>query len=587
MPDKLDLYRQGRPPTERVTRLWPLHGAGLENLGVDGKPVTRPLPPLAPDELLVRHDACGLCFSDIKVIRLGQEHPRIFKDIKTDPVVLGHEVSLTVIEVGEHRRDQYRPGDRFIVQAEIYKNGVGLAYGYMLQGGLSEYAIIDDRILNGDDGNYLIPVQPGTGYAESALTEPWACVTAAYALRYREGLKAGGTAWFVGQGSGVRGQETGARGYTISAGFEAEAHPARVALTDVPASFAQWVRARAVELGVEVLEFPLTEVPVGFVADDIVVLAPTPELIEAVSPHLADFGICALIGDAPMTRKVNVDIGRIHYNRWVYVGGRGPDIAAAYSAVPVRSALKAGGRAWFIGAGGPMGRMHVQRAIQVGAPAVILCTDVSDARLQDLYDTYAAEAAARGIEFLCLNPMDREAYEAVMARFGASPSSQEGSREGGGFDDIIVLAPVAALVEEGAGWLAPRGVMNIFAGVARGVTAALDLSDAYLRDVRIIGHSASSIEDLRFMLHQAETGALSPNRSVAAIGSLEAARDGMQAVMEARFPGKVVIYPHIKPLPLTAIADLKDVLPTVYAKLKDGREWTNEAEAELLRVMLK
>jgi hypothetical protein len=28
------------------------------------------------------------------------------------------------------------------------------------------------------------------------------------------------------------------------------------------------------------------------------------------------------------------------------------------------------------------------------------------------------------------------------------------------------------------------------------------------------------------------------------------------------------------------------VLPTVYARLKDGREWTNEAEEELLRVML-
>ncbi len=33
--------------------------------------------------------------------------------------------------------------------------------------------------------------------------------------------------------------------------------------------------------------------------------------------------------------------------------------------------------------------------------------------------------------------------------------------------------------------------------------------------------------------------------------------------------------------------DLKHTLPTVYAKLKDGREWTNEAEAEFLRIMLK
>jgi len=88
------------------------------------------------------------------------------------------------------------------------------------------------------------------------------------------------------------------------------------------------------------------------------------------------------------------------------------------------------------------------------------------------------------------------------------------------------------------------------------------------------------------MLDQAETGQLSPNRSVAAIGSLEAAYDGLKAVNETRFPGKIVIYPHIRPLPLTALTDLKDVLPTVAAKLKDGREWTTEAEAELLRVML-
>jgi hypothetical protein len=48
-----------------------------------------------------------------------------------------------------------------------------------------------------------------------------------------------------------------------------------------------------------------------------------------------------------------------------------------------------------------------------------------------------------------------------------------------------------------------------------------------------------------------------------------------------------VIYPNIKPLPLTAIQDLGEVLPTVYAKMRNGQEWTTEAESELLRVMLK
>jgi hypothetical protein len=83
-----------------------------------------------------------------------------------------------------------------------------------------------------------------------------------------------------------------------------------------------------------------------------------------------------------------------------------------------------------------------------------------------------------------------------------------------------------------------------------------------------------------------ESGALSPNRSVAAVGSLNAARDGLQAVKDATFPGKIVIYPHIKEMPLTPLSELKDKLPSVYARLKEGHEWTVEAEEEFLRLML-
>lgn len=570
MTDKLQTYHEGTTPIGNTNRLWPLYGAGLENLGQDGKPIAVPTPACGPDELLVRHDAIGLCFSDIKVIRQGPNHPRIGRDMVKEPVVLGHEVSLTVVGVGENLRDQYKVGDRFIVQAEINVKGFNMAYGYRLQGGLSGYNIIDQRILNGDDGNYLIQVQPNTGYAESALTEPWACVTAAYELKYRTGLKPGGTTWIVGSPAAAD------RPYTIGAGFAAAAHPARLLLTQVPAAFEAWLRERAAALGVEVVAVD-DPAALATPVDDLILLAPDAELIEATSPHLADFGVCALIADAPLARKVNVDVGRVHYNRWVYVGGTGPDIARAYADVPVRSALQQGGRAWFIGAGGPMGRMHVQRAIQVaGGPTVIVCTDVSDLRLADLQESYGAEAAEKGIEFICLNPTNQAVYAEGMARF----------REAG-FDDVIVLAPVPALIADGATWLAPEGVMNVFAGVGRGTMAPLDLSEAYSKQTRVIGHSASSIDDLRFMLFQAETGALSPNRSVAAIGSLEAAKDGMQALMDTTYPGKVVIYPHIKPLPLTAITDLKESLPTVYARLKDGREWTNEAEAELLRLMLE
>jgi L-sorbose 1-phosphate reductase len=155
-----------------------------------------------------------------------------------------------------------------------------------------------------------------------------------------------------------------------------------------------------------------------------------------------------------------------------------------------------------------------------------------------------------------------------------------------GFDDIIVLVPIVPVIADAATHAAPKGVINVFAGINKGTTVDLDLSDVYQKQVRMIGHSGSSMLDMHITLEKASTRELSRNRSVAAIGSLSAAREGLMAVKNTIYPGKVVIYPHIKELPLTAVPDLKDILPTVYEKLADGREWTNEAEEELLRQML-
>jgi hypothetical protein len=111
-------------------------------------------------------------------------------------------------------------------------------------------------------------------------------------------------------------------------------------------------------------------------------------------------GILAIMADKLLARKVSVDVGRIHYHRWVYVGSTGTDVAAAYQP-PVRSNLKGGGRTWFVGAGGPMGRMHVQRAIGFNnPPSVIVCSDVSDMRLSELCDSFSDQARAKGIEFV-------------------------------------------------------------------------------------------------------------------------------------------------------------------------------------------
>ena len=51
---------------------------------------------------------------------------------------------------------------------------------------------------------------------------------------------------------------------------------------------------------------------------------------------------------------------------------------------------------------------------------------------------------------------------------------------------------------------------------------------------------------------------------------IEAARDGIVAMMEGRFPGKIVIFPQISGLPLTSIADMKATYPDLAAKLDPG-----------------
>ena len=54
-----------------------VYGAGLESLGQADSPLCRRVPQPGPGELLVRVDACGICFSDIKILNLGGSHPRL------------------------------------------------------------------------------------------------------------------------------------------------------------------------------------------------------------------------------------------------------------------------------------------------------------------------------------------------------------------------------------------------------------------------------------------------------------------------------------------------------------------------------
>ena len=579
---ELETYKRADQPIPSRMLRWHLYGAGLENLGKSGKPEEVAVPAYGADELLVRQDACGLCFSDTKVIGLGINHPRLTgRDLATDPVTLGHEVSCTVVGVGANLKDRFHVGERYVVQADVFYQGKSMAYGYAIRGGLAEYSVIPKAIIDGDEGCYLLPVRPETGYVESALTEPWACVVSAYAQSHRDGIKHGGKMLILGS------HEARTHTYDWAGLFGTERKPESIDTDTFSGKAVESFRTQTLGMDLFSTAIGLAETLAAQNAlpeqtlfyDDILVLdGVAPEAVEEAAALLADHGIMNFVGGKPLPRKLSLDIGRIHYNWHHYLGVPNDRPADAYAETRTAD-LKEGGNAWFIGAGGPMGQMHVQRAIQHKTPPkLIVATDVDVVRLKSVADRFGGTARERGITLVTLNPkeMGDEAFNAELKRL----------TNGHGYDDIISMVPVAALIEHAADYLAEGGWFNIFAGVARGTMANLDVNLITQKGCRFLGSSGSSLSDMRETLARVENDELSTNASLAAIGGMEAAAEGLKAVKEGWFPGKTLIFPLIHDLPLTTLPELKEKMPSVFAKLKDGQFWTQEAEEELLRLHL-
>ncbi len=229
--------------------------------------------------------------------------------------------------------------------------------------------------------------------------------------------------------------------------------------------------------------------------------------------------------------------------------------------------------------------MHLQRMLEMrDGPRRILVSESNLVRNPEITADFGPLAAERGVELTVLNPkqMPADEYEAAVRGARGSFDSASGLRSGG-FDDIIVIVASVPAIESAMPHLAPDGMLQIFGGLARGTIAQLDLSNVYLGGSQITGSAGSTIRDQGLVLDKVFTAQLSTAAAVAAIGGIDAARDGMQGLMDGRFPGKMVIYPQVESFPLTALADLKSAAPSVHDLLGPRGAWTREAEAEFLR----
>jgi threonine dehydrogenase-like Zn-dependent dehydrogenase len=541
----------------------------MESMGKEGKPEPFAIPEPNDDQILVRIDTVSICFSDVKILKQGGSHPKLYnRNLTVEPTRLGHEVSLTIIKVGKNLAGKYHPGQRLAVQPDIYQQGMSTAYGYTIPGGLVQYHCIGKEVLETDAGACLLPVEEGMGYAESALLEPWGCVVAAYTQRRRLDPKAGGTMWIIGNADDSS--------FTFSKGLDA---PATIILTDVPTSVKKLVSATKANIieknnvtDYEALSKELTD---GKGFDDIVMLNPTSaEVVGNVARFIARRGTLNIVGTKPLDGLTSVDLGRLHYDYIAFVGNNSTDIAASYGEARNRCELRAGGTTVFIGAGGPMGQMHVQRALELpDGPKTIIATEISDERLQTLVNMFEPLAKKNGRELFIFNPnTSKQSFHDFVMEV----------TKGQGADDVVVSVPVAGLMEEGDTVMKADGMMVLFAGVPNGTMGKVNLSNVYLSNAQYTGTSGLTIDDQSSVMERRLAGTLSPGRSVAAIGGMETAAEAIQSVMDSKYPGKVVIFPQIHNLPLTSLKELKDRLPEVAAKLGQDQMWTNEAEEVLI-----
>ncbi|MCP4314272.1 MAG: zinc-binding dehydrogenase [Bacteroidetes bacterium] len=144
------------------------------------------LPELKDNEILAKVVSDSLCMSSYKAATQGTDHKRIPNDVAENPVIIGHEFSGEIVEVGSKWQSDFKAGDKFAIQPALnYEDGpVGIlsapGYSYHYLGGDSTYVVIPAEVM--EMGCLL--VYNGPGYFPASMAEPFSCVIGAMHANY-------------------------------------------------------------------------------------------------------------------------------------------------------------------------------------------------------------------------------------------------------------------------------------------------------------------------------------------------------------------------------------------------------------------
>ncbi len=140
------------------------------------------LPEIKDDEILAHVISDSICMSTHKAALQGSEHKRVPADIAENPVITGHEFCGIIEKVGKKWQDQFKPGDKFVVQAALNYKGTLDAPGYSFpyMGGDATYIILDNCVM---EMNCLLPYG-GEAFYYGSLAEPMSCIVGGYHANY-------------------------------------------------------------------------------------------------------------------------------------------------------------------------------------------------------------------------------------------------------------------------------------------------------------------------------------------------------------------------------------------------------------------
>lgn len=556
---------------------WQLKGDGLKEFGNNSNPDELPFPKYTEDDVVARVDVVGICFSDVKLVRAGSAHPRLKgRDLSSAPVTPGHEVALTIVGVGDRWKHTIRLGARYIVQPDVYYNQTSLGIGYQLAGGFSQFIILGPEVIAGDEGCYLVEIPDNIGSVEAALIEPWTCVMASYQIEPRTHILSDGVLCFYGFPGqpqlDLRGIEFGGNpdrlGSTVPRSCSNPSKHKEIAYSGLTKKNSDLVERWAKEIGVslvsELSEDTLVE------ADDIVVLGvpSNKDWLSQVFENCRRYGAIAVLTKKYKKVSIPVDIGRIHYQGIRLVSIVGGYLSQAYHSA-TRCDLLQNGNTWFVGGGGPMGQMHVLRALSKSKPpAKVVVTDLDKERLTSL----SARVRALGLPLpiLLSANLDYKTLEKELKRNAPL-----------GFSDIVVMAPSGEAVEHSANFLAQEGYLNVFAGVPEGTIIKMPL-EKIIMGARIAGSSGSPLSIMKKTVQMVADKKISPAIMLGALADMKNGKKALKAVWQNTITGKVVILPFAQDIGFEKIAEIKGKYSQLAALLSEGSYWSNEAEELLI-----